>query len=259
MLLTQLFFVSLSSALSTKTGNPINTERFTLSPAKSNPSADTFCDSTVKKIQGYLHDSVSDSHFYFTFFESRSHPQSDPLTLWLTGGLGCSSLVSLFMENGPCLVTSKSSVKYNPNSWNERSNMLYLDQPIKTGFSFGGKKSANITNSDSAAEGIYAFLQLFMRKYPQYQKLSFIASGSSYSGHYLPAVSHYISEQNEKISKGESSSIKINLKSMVIGNGLVDPLIQFKSYSDYVTDKKYGPLLSELEITKMNEAYKTCQ
>jgi len=84
-------------------------------------------------------DSHNDDIFYWAF-ESRSDPKTDPLVLWLTGGPGCASEVALFYENGPYQFTSATdaTIKSNPNSWNTFANLLYVDQPIGTGFSKGG-------------------------------------------------------------------------------------------------------------------------
>ena len=88
----------------------------------------TLCDSSVKQVTGYL-DVDDDKHFYFWFFESRSSPSKDPLSLWLNGGPGCSSLTGLLMELGPCRVNpGGDNTTVNPHSWNARSNIIFLDQ-----------------------------------------------------------------------------------------------------------------------------------
>jgi carboxypeptidase C (cathepsin A) len=76
-------------------------------------------------------------NMWFWFFEARNSPSTAPLALWLNGGPGCSSMIGLFQENGPCTFNnvSGSTPVLNPNSWNNYANMLYVDQPIGTGFS----------------------------------------------------------------------------------------------------------------------------
>lgn len=51
----------------------------------------------------------------------------------------CSSTddVQALGHNGPCKVNPDSkTTTNNPWSWNHRANLLYIDQPIHTGFSF---------------------------------------------------------------------------------------------------------------------------
>jgi len=45
-------------------------------------------------------------------------------------------------------------------------------------------------------------------------------TGESYAGHYIPAISHhFIFDVADKL--------KINFKGLAIGNGLVDPYLQY--------------------------------
>jgi len=53
----------------------------------------------------------------------------------LTGGPGCSSVLALFTENGPFNVTDNLTLVTNPYSWNTNSNLLFVDQPVGTGYS----------------------------------------------------------------------------------------------------------------------------
>jgi carboxypeptidase C (cathepsin A) len=74
---------------------------------------------------------------YFWFFEARNDAENAPLSLWLQGGPGVPSITAAVGENGPCAVLSDSkTTELNPWSWNDKVNMLYVDQPVQVGFSY---------------------------------------------------------------------------------------------------------------------------
>jgi carboxypeptidase C (cathepsin A) len=80
------------------------------------------------------------------FFEARKNPENAPLTIWMNGGPGSSSMLGLFVENGPCYVHSDSNSTYlSEYSWNNEVNMLFLDQPVQVGLSYDTLQ--NITNN----------------------------------------------------------------------------------------------------------------
>ena len=89
-----------------------------------------WCDPGVNKYTGYI-DITPARHLWFYFFESRSNPAEDDVVLWTNGGPGGSSSMGLFMELGPCQIDGNST-KVNPYSWNELSNIFFIDQPIGT-------------------------------------------------------------------------------------------------------------------------------
>ena len=67
---------------------------------------------------------------------------------------------------------------YNPYSWTEKSSVLFLDQPINVGYSWSDGES--VSNTPAAAEDVYAFLQLWYKKFPQYNALPFHIAAESY-------------------------------------------------------------------------------
>ena len=81
----------------------------------------------------------------------------------------------------------------------------------------------------------------FYAMYPQYAKLDVYIIGESFAGHYVPAIGP------QAIVQSNSSYAK-NLKGIAIGNGWVDPYIQYKAYTQYMYKQgfilKYGRLLS---------------
>lgn len=180
----------------------------------------------VTQFKGYidLNESHGVSYFYW-FFESRSDPSSDPLVLWLTGGPGCSSLVALFGENGPFLMNTTTTPAYNPYSWNSFANLLYVDQPAGTGFSFVSNPTKHDTNEKEIAKAMWGFILGFFEKYPKYSQLDFYIIGESYAGHYVPAIGRLITQVDSVYAE--------NLKGIAIGNGWVDPYIQYKAYAQY--------------------------
>ncbi|PKS10615.1 hypothetical protein jhhlp_002370 [Lomentospora prolificans] len=63
---------------------------------------------------------------------------------------------------------------------------------------------------------------------------------NSYGGHYGPAFYRYFYEQNEAIKSGELSGLELELKTLGIGNGIIDAAIQFPFYADFAVNNTYG-------------------
>lgn len=215
----------------------------------------TICDS-VQQYSGFFYAGDRKKYFYW-FFESRSNPASDPLVMWLNGGPGCSSLMGLFVENGPChLSEDDSETTLNEFSWNQRANLLYVDQPPGTGFSTGAFDHEEI----GVAEDMYSFLQEFFTAFPSYNK-DFYVFGESYAGHYVPAITHRIFTGNQGPTAGDGlgATIKINLKGFGIGNGLTDPEVQYPFYPDMAFKSKTAPtVISETTYELMKIAVPVC-
>ena len=72
-----------------------------------------------------------------------------PLVLWLNGGPGATSMQGALRENGPCFIADDSNSTYfNPWSWNNEANVLYVDQPLHTGFSYSALRNVTWVPSE---------------------------------------------------------------------------------------------------------------
>ena len=98
-----------------------------------------------------------DDDLFFWLFRARSTPETAPLTVWLTGGPGCASELAIFYENGPFSINDDLSLRKNEFSWNNQANMLYVDQPIGTGFS-KAKLVDYVKTEDEIAKDFFTFL-----------------------------------------------------------------------------------------------------
>jgi cathepsin A (carboxypeptidase C) len=152
---------------------------------------------------------------FYWLFNSRRSPSTDPLVMWLTGGPGCSSEMAVFYENGPFTINDDMSLKSNAYSWNDVSNVIFVDNPVGTGFS----ESAGVDHLDKTeeeiAETMYRFIQGFLVANPEYVGRDFYVSGESYAGHYIPAIAYYL--------VNNATDMQIKFKGIAIGNGWVDP------------------------------------
>ncbi|TMW58665.1 hypothetical protein Poli38472_010224 [Pythium oligandrum] len=193
-----------------------------------------FCDAT-KQYSGYFKiDGSKSKNYFYWFFESRGNPSTDPVIIWLTGGPGCSSILALFVENGPCTINDDMTLKSNPFSWNERANIMWIDQPVGVGFSYGDKSEYDSSEKE-VGDDMFHFLQSFFKAHPEYQKQDFYVFGESYGGHYVPAVAHRVFEGNNN-----KEGLHINLQGFGIGNGLTNPQVQYKYYPDMAYNNTYN-------------------
>jgi carboxypeptidase C (cathepsin A) len=192
------------------------------------------------------------THLFYWMFESRNAPKTDPLVIWLTGGPGCSSELALFYENGPYKINKDLSLALNENSWNTFANIIFIDQPVGTGFSYADSSYDYVTDEDEVAQDLYVFLQTFYQLYPQYAQLPFFITGESYAGHYIPAFAYRIYQGNQALGP---NMVPVNLKGIAIGNGWVDPYRQYEGYLDYAV---YHDLLNDAEYAAAVTALEGC-
>lgn len=187
--------------------------------------------------------------FYF-FFESRGS-KDDPVVIWLSGGPGCSSELALFYENGPFTVSKNLSLVPNEYGWDKVSNLIYVDQPTGTGFSYSSDRRDLCHGEACVSDDLYDFIQAFFEEHPELVKNDFYITGESYAGHYIPAFAARVHKGN----KGKEGT-HINLKGFAIGNGLTDPKIQYAAYTDYALDMG---LISKSDHDRINKLLPVCE
>jgi vitellogenic carboxypeptidase-like protein/serine carboxypeptidase 1 len=100
------------------------------------------------------------------------------------------------MVNG----TSKKNFTYtyNPYSWNQEYNMIFIDNPIGTGLSYAENFFNIPVNQEEVAADFYAGLEsLYKDKNGCFNELNLtesplVITGESYAGKYVPSICNYI-------------------------------------------------------------------
>ncbi|KAL7173749.1 hypothetical protein ACSBR2_033078 [Camellia fascicularis] len=112
----------------------------------------------------------------------------------------------------------------NSKSAPAESNLIFVDQPTGTGFSYSFSANDTHHNEESISNDLYDFLQLS-----------------------LLGV-----DKGNKANEG----IFINLKGFAIGNGLTNPAIQFDAYADFAL---YMKLINQSEYSNVTDLVPPCE
>ena len=99
----------------------------------------SFDDIPFKQYAGYMPlGDIDETALFFWFVESQNNPLNDPITLWLNGGPGASSIeYGFWTEHGPFRLLPNGTAVINYNySWNKISNVIYLESPSGVGYSY---------------------------------------------------------------------------------------------------------------------------
>ncbi|KAL5065583.1 hypothetical protein RYX36_027320 [Vicia faba] len=200
---------------------------------------------SISHFSGYI--TVNEDHgraLFYWFFEAQSQPSNKPLLLWLNGGPGCSSIgYGAVVEIGPLLVDKNGErLLFNPYSWNQEANLLFVESPVGVGFSYTNTSSdLTILEDHFVAEDTYNFLVNWLQKFPQYNSRDFFIAGESYAGHYIPQLAELIFDRN----KDRNRYSFINLKGFIVRNPETENyydskgLLQFAWSHAVISDEQY--------------------
>ncbi|KAH8920538.1 alpha/beta-hydrolase [Atractiella rhizophila] len=218
------------------------------------------CPTKAKQWAGYLDVSANNSHhMFFWYFESERDPENDPLVIWFAGGPGTSGLLSVFGGTGPCLFNEHGNGTFpNPYSWNNVANLIIVDQPVGVGFSYFDEGAEPVSDSFRAGKDIYAFLQLFYKRFPSKWNVPLTLAGGSYGGAYVPTFAHVIFEENQKKSTSiwKDELVYVPMETLAIGNGLSNFGVQLPLTPEWACDV-HG-LFDEQECAIMKRSAPIC-
>ncbi|KAG0475608.1 hypothetical protein HPP92_015294 [Vanilla planifolia] len=145
---------------------------------------------------GYIKvDEVYGVEFFYYFIESERNPTVDPLVLWLTGGPGCSAFSGLSLEIGPLKFKSEEyngslpNMVYNPYTWTKFANIIFVDSPAGTGFSYSHHPKGYETSDKSWSKQAQ-----WLFEHQKFMSNPLYIAGDSYAGKVVPVIVQLISK-----------------------------------------------------------------
>ncbi|KAH8821009.1 pheromone-processing carboxypeptidase kex1 [Xylogone sp. PMI_703] len=176
------------------------------------------------------HIEVSPEHngnLFFWHYQNRHIANRQRTVIWINGGPGCSSEDGALMEIGPYRLKDGLTLEYNDGSWDEFANLLFVDNPVGTGFSYVDTDSY-VHELPEMANQFVTFLEKWFTIFPEYAQDDLYIAGESYAGQHIPYIAKAILDRNK--SNREHAW---QLKGLLIGNGWISPEEQYKSYLSF--------------------------
>ncbi|XP_071698096.1 serine carboxypeptidase-like 13 isoform X2 [Rutidosis leptorrhynchoides] len=175
-----------------------------------------------------------DVQLFYYFVESQGNPEEDPLIVWLAGGPGCATLRAFFFEIGPMqiqygnYIDNVPALQLDPNSWTKVANVIYLDAPTLTGYSYTKTPEAVRSSDTSSASQTAEFLRKFVRDHLKFLKNPMYVTGISYSGIVIPIIT-------EELYKGNDEGLEpiVNIQGYMAGNPLTNKSGDINSRLEY--------------------------
>ena len=169
-------------------------------------------------------DAALGSNSFFYFLPSLDKNASAPLILHLSGGPGISSMAMGFLyQHGAAQLDYDSSdplsTVYRDDNYNEHNHMLYVDNPIGTGYSYTESPLGFRNDSRQVADDLYELLRQFYLLFPAYRSCRLYVHGVSYAGHFLPTLGYKIHSENMRRPAHEH----MPLEGLFIASGYMDP------------------------------------
>ncbi|XP_059653048.1 serine carboxypeptidase-like 18 [Cornus florida] len=150
---------------------------------------------------GYV--SVGEIEFFYYFVESSSgYSPTDPLILYLNGGPGCSGLNGLLFQVGPLefnltYTGGIPELLYTPYSWTKSANIIFIDAPIGTGFSYATNAEAYASSDTLTSADMVNFMRNWLNEHPKFGGNPFFINSDSYAGILVPLIAQAIINENE--------------------------------------------------------------
>ena len=69
-------------------------------------------------------------------------------------------------------------------TWADFTNLIFIDQPVGTGFSWGASYATNL--NDTAREFVNYFMMNFYIQFPEFVGREIYLAGESYAGKFVP-------------------------------------------------------------------------
>ncbi|KAF3793258.1 Serine carboxypeptidase-like 51 [Nymphaea thermarum] len=183
------------------------------------------------------------AHMFWWLYRSPYRVQNStapwPIVLWLQGGPGASGVgIGNFQEIGPL----DADLKPRNSTWLRKADLLFVDNPVGTGYSYVEDKNLTVKTDEEAATDLITLLITLFNSTESLQRSTLYIVAESYGG------KHAVTLGLSVYDAIKAKKLKATLGGVALGDSWISP-------EDFVLS--WGPLLkdvSRLDIQAAEEA-----
>ncbi|XP_061471320.1 retinoid-inducible serine carboxypeptidase [Rhineura floridana] len=185
-----------------------------------------------KQAWGYVPVRSNASMFWWLYYADNPTQNFTqlPLIMWLQGGPGASGCgYGNFEEIGPL----DSDLKPRRTTWLQAASVLFVDNPVGTGYSYVNDTLAYATDLCTVTSDMMVLLREFFNSRTEFQTIPFYIFSESYGGKMAAAIAL---ELHKAI---EARTIKCNFLGVALGDSWISPLDSVISWGPYLYSTSY--------------------
>ncbi|KZC04812.1 Retinoid-inducible serine carboxypeptidase [Dufourea novaeangliae] len=165
--------------------------------------------------------------FWWLYYTTAKVPSfyNKPLVIWLQGGPGASSTsYGNFEELGPLDV----DLRPRNYTWVKDYNVLFIDNPVGTGFSYTTAPNAYTTTNAQIANDLVECMKGFLKELPKFATVPTYITTESYGGKMGAefALAWYKAQK--------AGTIKSNLKGVALGDAWISPIDSVMTWAPFL-------------------------
>ncbi|PIO76283.1 serine carboxypeptidase [Teladorsagia circumcincta] len=165
----------------------------------------------------------------------------------IQGGPGASSTgFGNFEETGPKRINSTD----NAATWLQVADLVYVDNPVGSGFSYVDDDQALTTNVAQIGQDLLAWLRYFLILHSEYRTRPFFIFCESYGGKMSAEFARVI---NQEIAAG---SIRLDFRGVALGDSWISAMDYVNTWGEYLYANSY---LDSNQLARVNAQAKSCQ
>ncbi|XP_045496352.1 retinoid-inducible serine carboxypeptidase-like [Colias croceus] len=180
-----------------------------------NPYLEALRDKPWKSVHRYVEVRPGAFLFYWFYYAdgTMNGAEQKPLIIWIQGGPGnTASGIGNFCEIGPLTM----DMTPRNHTWVRGRNVLLIDHPVGTGFSYALNKSLYVKTDRDAARDLLRAIKVFLKFHKEFRKTPTYIIGQSYGGKLSARLGFYLHLAIK------NKHLKMNLKGIGIGSGWID-------------------------------------